>query len=51
MSALSQLIDEQRDSLAMGIMAKHYAVHPEFEERYGKKGRTKCLEDANYHLT
>lgn len=48
---LSQLIDEQRDSLAVNIMERHYAVHPEFEERYGKKGRVKCLEDANYHLT
>ncbi|EDN69787.1 cobalamin B12-binding [Beggiatoa sp. PS] len=48
---VSQLIDEQRDSLAIGIMEKHYALHPEFEERYGKKGRIKCLEDANYHLT
>lgn len=48
---LSQLIDEQRDSLAMGIMTKHYAIHPEFEERYGQKGRLKCIEDANYHLT
>jgi methanogenic corrinoid protein MtbC1 len=48
---LSQLIDEQRDSLALDIIARHYAVHPELEERYGKKGRFKCIEDANYHLT
>jgi methanogenic corrinoid protein MtbC1 len=48
---LSQLIDEQRDSLAVNIMTNHYAAHPEFEEHYGKKGRSKCIEDANYHLT
>jgi len=48
---ISQTLDTQRDSLANAIVAQHYALQPELEERYGEKGRIKCLEDANYHLT
>lgn len=46
-----QTIEARRDSLANAITTKHYTLHPDFEQRYGDKGRKKCLEDANYHLT
>lgn len=48
---ISQTLDAKRDSLANAIVAQHYALQPELVERYGEKGRAKCLEDAHYHLT
>ena len=48
---ISQTLDDRRDSLANAIVAQHYTLQPELVERYGDKGRTKCLKDAHYHLT
>ncbi len=36
--------------LAERFTREHFARHPELEARYGSHGRTKCLEDAAYHL-
>ena len=48
---VAQILDAQRESLANAVVAQHYALEPELEQRYGEKGRIKCLQDANYHLT
>jgi MerR family transcriptional regulator, light-induced transcriptional regulator len=48
---IAQILDDQRDSLAKAIVDQHYTEQPELAERYGEKGRIKCLADAHYHLT
>ena len=32
------------------MVAREFLRHPELEQRYGKAGREKCLQDAGYHL-
>ncbi len=34
----------------MQMVNREFARHPELEQRYGKIGREKCLQDAGYHL-
>jgi len=48
---LTQILDTQRNSLASAIVEQHYTQQPELAERYGEKGRIKCLADTHYHLT
>jgi hypothetical protein len=36
--------------LAEAIVAEHYTLRPELEQRYGGEGRKRCLEDARFHL-
>ena len=43
-------IIERQEDLARQIVERHWKLRPALEERYGEKGRTKCLEDARYHL-
>jgi MerR family transcriptional regulator, light-induced transcriptional regulator len=43
-------IIERQEDLAREIVERHWQLRPALEERYGEKGRTKCLEDARYHL-
>ncbi len=47
----SEAILEQRTEIAVGFVAREFARHPELEQRYGKIGREKSLEDAGYHLS
>lgn len=44
-------IDIIRGELAEIITAKHFALKPELEARYGAAGRRKCEQDAAYHLS
>src|ERR1700727_296315 len=44
------LIIERQEDLAREIVERHWKLRPALEERYGKKGRARCLEDAGYHL-
>src|SRR5581483_9993850 len=37
-------------SIAEAITARIFALHPELEEKYGERGRTKCEQDSVYHL-
>lgn len=54
---MSELLETTRDfiigrqeDLARQIVERHWKIRPALEERFGEKGRTKCLEDARYHL-
>lgn len=38
-------------TLAEAITARHYALAPELDARYGPIGREKCLQDAAFHLS
>src|SRR6202050_1144537 len=41
---------ERQEDLAREMVERHWKLRPDLEERYGEKGRIKCLEDARYHL-
>jgi MerR family transcriptional regulator, light-induced transcriptional regulator len=47
---IRDFIVEREDDLARKIVDRQGTLQPALEERYGKKGRTKCLHDAHYHL-
>ena len=47
----SEAILERRAEIAVGFVAREFARHPELEQRYGKIGREKSLQDAGYHLS
>ena len=47
----SLAIDQSREALATAITDRHFELHPELSERYGDIGRTRCLEDAHFHLS
>jgi MerR family transcriptional regulator, light-induced transcriptional regulator len=50
LETIRDFIIERQDDLAGEIVARQWKLRPELEARYGKKGRTRCLEDARYHL-
>jgi methanogenic corrinoid protein MtbC1 len=43
-------IIKRQDDLAREIVERHWKLRPDLEQRYGEKGRARCLEDARYHL-
>jgi methanogenic corrinoid protein MtbC1 len=43
-------IIERQEDLAREIVERHWQFRPGLEQRYGDKGRARCLEDARYHL-
>lgn len=47
--AVQNLLDKKQ-YIAQYVTDLHFKRHPEIEEKYGKKGREKCYEDAIYHL-
>ena len=49
-SDLAERLFERRQELATRVTEKHLERHPVFFERFGAAGRTRCLEDANFHL-
>lgn len=48
---VSRAILERRAELAEAIVSRQYQKQPQIWQRYGNAGRTKSLQDANYHLT
>lgn len=44
------LIIERQEDLARAIVERDWILRPALEQRYGDKGRERCLEDARYHL-
>lgn len=54
MSSLPQRAAEtlaaRRQELALRVADKHLEQHPEFVTRFGELGRTRCREDADFHL-
>src|SRR5688500_7386526 len=47
---LYQYIAQNRTGLVEIIVDRLYALYPAMEQRYGKVGRQKCIEDTDYHL-
>lgn len=47
----SEAILGQRAEIAVAFVTREFARHPELEQRYGKIGREKSLQDAGYHLS
>jgi methanogenic corrinoid protein MtbC1 len=43
-------IAERQEDLAREIVERHWKLRPALEQRYGKNGMARCLEDARYHL-
>jgi methanogenic corrinoid protein MtbC1 len=48
---IAEAIDAARGSLSEAIVARQYELMPELGRRYGSRGRQKCLQDAEYHLS
>lgn len=48
---LAHTLDSRRSWLAEAITARHYEANPELTGKYGTAGRSKCLQDAEYHLS
>lgn len=46
----SEEISARKTGIAATLVAQEFARHPELEQRYGKIGREKSLQDAGYHL-
>ncbi len=46
----SEWLSENIPRLAEKITTTHFSRHPVLLERYGPRGKQKCLEDAAYHL-
>lgn len=49
--AVSRAINERSVALAEDITARRYESYPEVVEHTGAAGRTRCLEDAEVHLS
>jgi MerR family transcriptional regulator, light-induced transcriptional regulator len=47
---IRDFILSQKQELAQKIVERHWERRPLLEERYGTKGRARCLEDARYHI-
>ncbi|MFN0126976.1 MAG: hypothetical protein ACKV19_09875 [Verrucomicrobiales bacterium] len=41
----------RQSALAETVVQRQFAARPELVARYGPAGRTKCLQDANYHFS
>lgn len=48
---ICRILDSERALLAEAVTARQYEAQPELAARYGEAGRSKCLQDANYHLS
>jgi len=45
-----QAVRGSRASIAEAMVARHWVLRPDFAERYGERGRARCLQDSYYHL-
>jgi methanogenic corrinoid protein MtbC1 len=46
-----EAILSQQTELTVALVEREFARHPELEQRYGRIGREKSLQDAGYHLS
>ena len=46
----SHWLFEHLQELSAAIVERTFASHPKLRKKYGKRGRSKCEEDAMYHL-
>jgi MerR family transcriptional regulator, light-induced transcriptional regulator len=47
---VAEILTGRRQELALRVAEKHLQRNPEFITRFGPVGRTRCIEDADYHL-
>src|ERR1700727_2501340 len=50
LETIRDFIVEKQADLARKIVERQWELRPALEQRYGKKGMARCLEDARYHL-
>lgn len=48
---VSRALDARRRPLAEALTRRHFELHPDLDRRYGERGRVKCLQDNEYHLS
>jgi signal transduction histidine kinase len=48
--AAGHYFEAQRRTLAEAVVARQYQLDPELPNRYGDRGRQKCIQDTEYHL-
>jgi signal transduction histidine kinase len=48
--ATSRAIHSQRHELSSAVVERQYALRPELRDRYGERGREKCVHDTEFHL-
>lgn len=46
----SEWLGENIPAIATEITERHFFLHPELSEKYGLRGRKKCIEDSVFHL-
>ena len=49
-AAASRSIHSSRRAISEAVVERQYALRPELRDRYGERGREKCVEDTQYHL-
>src|SRR3954463_14684116 len=49
-AAASRSIHSSRRAISEAVVERQYALRPELRDRYGERGREKCVEDTEYHL-
>ncbi len=47
---ISQIVTEHRQEVVQTVVSELYTLRPDLAERYGQRGRQRCLEDTHYHL-
>src|ERR1700730_6864311 len=48
--AASRAIHSRRRALSEAVVGRQYVLRPELQDRYGDRGREKCIEDTEFHL-
>lgn len=48
--AASEALLERKEELARTITERLYQARPELADKYGERGRARCLEDMRYNL-
>lgn len=46
-----EAVVRQRTEIAAALVQREFTRHPELDQRYGKIGREKSLQDAGYHVS
>ena len=49
-AAASRAIHSGRRAISEAVVERQYALRPELRDRYGERGREKCIEDTEYHI-
>ena len=49
-TAASRAIHSGRRAISEAVVERQYALRPELRDRYGERGREKCVEDTQHHL-